>query len=123
MQPYTGRCPHLPAYGSTCLFVDGFNRLPIARTCNAVGKAESAYGAPRKLPDLVRGAPNGAEALGAVAKVGFVEVNADGDDFVRGTAQAARPRGPVRRVSIPAQRRARAGVDARRCVPASSSGG
>jgi len=67
------------------------------RVADAIGDAEALGVEPAHLPELLRGAPDGAEALRALAKVGFMEGDAHGDDLLVAAAQAAGARCPGNR--------------------------
>ena len=64
------------------------------RFSNALGDAEPLGIAPADLPEPLRGAPYGAEALRALAQFGFLKGDAHGDDFIVAAAQAPRARTP-----------------------------
>jgi hypothetical protein len=70
----------MEVYAGIYMGVDGWIRG--LAVWNAVGDAEALGIEPGELPQLLSRAPDGAEALGAFAKIGFVIGDADGDDFV-----------------------------------------
>ena len=61
---------------------------------DAVGDAEAAGVGPADFPESLRGAPDGAEAPGALAQIGLVPGNAHCDDVVIPPPRAARARLP-----------------------------
>jgi hypothetical protein len=62
---------------------------PILRENDAIGDAEAFGVAPSEFPDSVRWAPDGAEPLGTLAEIGFVEGDPHGDDVVAAPAGIA----------------------------------
>ena len=67
----------------------GMAFLLFVRCDDSVGNAEALRIAPAELPDLLDRAPDGAEALGALAQVGFVKGNAHWDDLLVAPARGA----------------------------------
>jgi len=76
------------AYAGIYLGMDGSSFVDLP---DSIGDAQTLCAAPGHLPELLRRSPYGTEALGALAKIGFLPGDAHGDDLVVAPARTARP--------------------------------
>jgi len=79
------------AYAGIYLGMDGSSFVDLP---DSIGDAQTLCAAPGHLPELLRRSPYGTEALGALAKIGFLPGDAHGDDLVVAAARPAEAGAP-----------------------------